>query len=482
MIGLVSYGGYIPRLRLPRKSIVQSMGWFTPALIAVAQGERAFCNWDEDALTMAVAAARDCLAGLDKQKVDALYLGSTSLPYGDRQNAGILGTALNLREDIFSADVTGSQKAGTGALLSGLEAVKAGDRRTALVAASDKRETKASWFHEMWFGDAAASLLVGKDNVIAEFKGSHSISCDFVDHFRDVHRKFDYAWEERWIRDLGYSQILPAAIKALLDKTGVAIGQVSKLAYPCYFKREHADIGKKLGAKPEQLVDNLHEVMGESGVAHPLVQFIAALEGAKPGDKIVLASFGQGCDALLFEVTDAIAKLPARRGVKGSLANRNVVENYAKFLKFRDLINTEMGIRAEADRNHALTVLWRKRKMILGLVGGRCQQCGTRQFPKTEICVNPDCHAYHRQEDCEFADTPAVVKTFTGDLLAVSVDPPAVYGLVQFSEGGRMMADFTDCELKDLKVGQPVSMSFRRRHHDEKRGFTGYFWKAVPQR
>src|SRR4030042_463909 len=122
MIGLVSYGGYIPRLRLPRKSIVQSMGWFTPALITVAQGERAFCNWDEDALTMAVAAARDCLAGMDKQKVDALYLGSTSLPYGDRQNAGILGTALNLREDIFSADVTGSQKAGTGARLNGLPA------------------------------------------------------------------------------------------------------------------------------------------------------------------------------------------------------------------------------------------------------------------------------------------------------------------------------------------------------------------------
>ena len=55
MIGIVSYGGYIPKLRLNRMSIFQSMGWFAPAIIMVAQGERSFCNWDEDTLTMAVS-------------------------------------------------------------------------------------------------------------------------------------------------------------------------------------------------------------------------------------------------------------------------------------------------------------------------------------------------------------------------------------------------------------------------------------------
>jgi len=40
MIGITSYGAYIPRLRLERSAIYQSMGWFAPALIAVAQGER----------------------------------------------------------------------------------------------------------------------------------------------------------------------------------------------------------------------------------------------------------------------------------------------------------------------------------------------------------------------------------------------------------------------------------------------------------
>jgi NAD(P)-dependent dehydrogenase (short-subunit alcohol dehydrogenase family)/uncharacterized OB-fold protein/putative sterol carrier protein len=118
--------------------------------------------------------------------------------------------------------------------------------------------------------------------------------------------------------------------------------------------------------------------------------------------------------------------------------------------------------------------------MILGLVGGRCTECGTPQYPRADICVNPDCGALHSQEDYEFADVPATVRSFTGDMLAVSVDPPAIYGLVQFEGGGRLMADFTDCELSDLKVGMPVKMAFRRHYVDEERGFTGYFWKAVP--
>lgn len=74
MPGITSFGGYIPRLRLDRMAVVQQMGWLAPALITAAQGERSFCNWDEDSITMAVAAARDCLVGVDKRAVDGLYL------------------------------------------------------------------------------------------------------------------------------------------------------------------------------------------------------------------------------------------------------------------------------------------------------------------------------------------------------------------------------------------------------------------------
>jgi len=113
MIGITSYGAYIPRLRLDRMSIFQGIGWLAPAVITVAQGERSFCNWDEDPVTMAVAACRDCLVGMDKKKVDAIYLASTTLPFVDRLNAGIVSTALNLRQDVLAADFTSSLKAST---------------------------------------------------------------------------------------------------------------------------------------------------------------------------------------------------------------------------------------------------------------------------------------------------------------------------------------------------------------------------------
>ncbi len=478
MIGIVSYGGYIPRLRLNRASIYQHIGWLAPGVVTAARGERSFCNWDEDSLTMAVAAARDSLAGQDKQGVDALYLASTTLPFADRLNAGVVATALNLRPAIITADFTSALKAGTTALIAALDAVQAG--KTTLVVAADRREARAASFYEMWFGDGAAALLLGREHVIAEFQGAHSVSYDFVDHYRAAGRRFDYTWEERWVRDEGYARIIPEAITGLLDRLGLTIGQVDRLIYPCVFEREHAGIARAIGARPDQVADNLHAVCGETGAAHPLVMLVRALQEARPGERLVVAGFGQGCDALCFQVTEHITRLPPRAGIIGSLAHKQTTDNYVQFLKFRDLIETEAGIRAEAPDQTALTTLWRKRKMILGLVGGRCTVCGTPQYPQADICVNPACGAWHSQEDYEFADVPATIKSFTGDMLAVSVNPPAIYGIVQFEGGGRLMADLTDCTLDDLRVGMPVQMAFRRHYVDERRGFTGYFWKAIP--
>jgi uncharacterized OB-fold protein len=349
-----------------------------------------------------------------------------------------------------------------------------------LVVAADARETKSAYFHEMWFGDGAAALLMGTENVIAECLGSHSLSVDFVDHYRGSMKKYDYNWEERWIRDEGYSKIIPEVVTGLMEKCKVSADDITKFIFPCFFTREHRGIAKKLGLSG-QLVDNMHDVCGETGTAHSLVMLVQTLEEAQPGDKILVCSFGQGSDAMLFEVTENIKKLPARMGIKGSLANKKEVHEYPKFLKFRDLMETEMGIRAEANKQTAMTILYRKRKFLLGFLGGECQKCGTRQIPSMDICVNPDCGSVKSQVPVEFADTPAIIKTFTGDMLSVSVEPPNIYGMVQFEGGGRILADFSDCELGDVSVGKPVKMAFRKRLYDEKRGFHGYFWKAIPQ-
>jgi uncharacterized OB-fold protein len=333
----------------------------------------------------------------------------------------------------------------------------------------------------MLFGDGAAAVLVGTEGVLAEFEDAYSLSYDFVDHYRGFGKTFDYNWEERWVRDQGYSKILMEAISGFLKKTGLTLERVDKLVFPCPFKAEHAKIAKRLGFFPEKVVDSLHAVCGETGTAHPLLMLASALDQAQPGQRIVLAGFGQGADVLSFVVTDQIRVRGSRHGLTGTLSIKNTLDHYPKFLFFRDLVPKDTGMRSEAPNQTALTVLWRKRKMILGLVGGRCRECGTPQFPKTDICVRPDCNRVSTQEDHPFADLPARVMTYTGDMLSACPDPPAIYGMIQFGGGGRFMADFTDCRLKDIQVGMPVRLSFRKRYHDSNRGFTGYFWKAVPQ-
>lgn len=482
MVGIVSYGGYIPRYRLSRMTVVQNMAWYFPVIMAVAGGEKAVANWDEDAVSMAVAAAYDCMAGKDRKALGGVYLASTTLPFADRLNAGIVAAALNVPENgATNADFAACMKGGTTASLAALDAVASGRASSILVAAADQRRTKMATMFEMFYGDGAAALLFGNKDVIAEFKGSHSINCDFADHYRGSGRDFDYGWEERWVRDEGYGKIIPQAIAGFLKKTGMKIEDFSKIIYPCYFGGTHKDIGKKIGADGAKLQNNLHNNCGDTGTAHPLVMMAAALEDAKPGDKILLASFGQGCDVLAFEVTENIKNLKPRKGIKGSLAHRAEFNNYQKFSKFRDLITADLGIRGEANPNTSLTVLWRKRKFILGLVGGKCTKCGTPQIPLQPVCVNPKCHSVKTFEDYEFADKEGKVLMFTSDLLSASVDPPAVYGMVAFDGGGRTLLDFTDCEASGIKVGMKVKMTFRKRYTDGTRGFTGYFWKAVPQ-
>ncbi|MFC1823257.1 hydroxymethylglutaryl-CoA synthase family protein [Thermodesulfobacteriota bacterium] len=480
MIGITSYGAYIPRLRLDRKAIFKNIGWFNPGIISAAQGERSLCNWDEDSVTMAVGAAMNSLKGLNKQNIEGCYLASTTLPFADRQNAGIMATALSLGEGLVTSDFTSSQSAGTTALITALDGIRGG-KKSILVAASDKRLAKPASMQEMYFGDGAAALTVGDEEVIAEFKGAYSVSYDFVDHYRGSSRQFDYGWEERWIRDEGYSKIIPEAVTGLLKKLGLTMGEIDRMIYPCYFKAIHMKLAKSLGAKPDALVDNMHEICGETGTAHPLLMLASVLENAAPGQKIIVAGFGQGCDALCFEVTDKIGQFKPVSSIGETIEEKLTTDNYTQFLSFQGLLDLDLGIRAEANTQTALTTLWRNRKMILGLIGGKCRDCGTPQFPKQDICVKPECNHVHSQDDYSFTHIPAKVKTFTGDMLAASPSPPTIYGLVQFEGGGRMLSEFTDCDMQDMKVGNPVKMSFRRRLMDKGRGFSGYFWKAVPQ-
>ncbi|HEX4157972.1 MAG TPA: OB-fold domain-containing protein [Rhizomicrobium sp.] len=484
MTGIVSFGGYIPWLRLQRKTVAEANAWYAPALLGAARGERAMANWDEDPITMAVEAGRECLPAPDpligRTFIDAIYLASTTAPFADRLNAGIAARALSLSEAISAMDITGSQRAGLSALTAALAGVDSGRTHSPLVVAGERRKARAASAQELSFGDGAAALVLGRENVIARFLGSHSVTIDFVDHFRTTGETFDYGWEERWIRDEGFAKIVPDAIRGLLDKTRTHGREIAHFILPCPFARMDQQIAARCGIDGARARDNLAGKVGDTGAAHALLMLAHTLEVAQPGEKILLAQFGQGCDAMLFEATDQLALFEPRGRVSRSLARRKEETNYLKFLAFNGLVELEKGMRAEADRKTALTVLQRKNDMLLGLVGGKCRICGTAQFPRTRVCVNPNCNAVDSQEPYSFAEREGTILSWSADFLTYSKAPPNHYGMITFAEGGRFMADITDVEQGQIDSGSRVRLAFRIKDIDEKRGFRRYFWKAVP--
>jgi hydroxymethylglutaryl-CoA synthase len=480
MIGICSYGGYVPRYRLNRMQVYQAMGWMNPGNIANAKGEKAVANFDEDSITMAVAAGLNALNGMDPAKVQGAFMASTTMPYKERLNAGIVATALGLGEDIRTADFSGGLKAGTSALLSAVDAVEAGRLGNVVVTVAESRLGKPASPQELIFGDAAAAFVVGNENVIAEFKGSYSLSYDFVDHYRGKDTTYDRQWEDRWIRDLGFDQFVPQAVNGLLHKLDLKIDDFARVIYDCHYGAARKKLNKVLGIAPEADQSNFQVEIGQSGTAQSLIMLANALETAKPGDKILVVSFGSGCDALCFEATDSISAYQNAGTVSAALSNKAELDNYTKYLVWRDILPGDTGLRSEEDVWTRWSALWRSHKMVLGLWGSKCKKCGTLQLPPQAVCVNKDCGAIGEMEDHRFADKIGNVASFTGDMLAASVNPPAIYGQVEFAGGGKMMFDFTDCNMDELETGMSVALSFRRKYYDAKRDISGYFWKAIP--
>lgn len=470
--GILAYGAYIPQRRLPRKVIADAMAWASPSLKARGKGERAIRAWDEDSLTMAVEAARDCrFDGLGPPA--SLVLASTTLPFADRDNATVIAEALNFDEHISTLDVSASQRAGTAALATALQT-----DGSSLLLAADCRDAKPASALDMQTGHAAAALMIGSgEPLLARCIGQRSISRDLVDHYRAQGERFDYVLDDRWLRDEGFFKIIPETVRALLADTGTEATAIDHAIFPCP-KRVGARLAKVLGLAENAPGDDLAANCGHTGAAHALLLFTQTLQQAKPGEKILLVGFGQGADAFLFETTPKLADYTPRLGVTGHLARRQEETSYLRYLAQQGNVKVDWGHRAEFDNRTAMTAFYRNRDSITGFNGGRCDECGTVQFPKARICVNPECQATDSQVAVSLAGVRGKVKSFTEDWLAISQNPPLQYGNVELEGGGNIFMEFTDCEPGTLAIGMPLEMRFRIKDVDNRRSFTRYFWKA----
>ena len=470
MIGIKSFGAYIPVYRLSASELARAWGG------RGGRGEIAVANYDEDSITMAVEAAIDCLNGMDLAIPDGLYFASTTPPYSEKLSASIVAAATDLRDELFTLDIGNSLRSGTGAVKAACDAIKGGSAKNILVTAADCRLAPPASEFESVFGDGAAAFLIADEDVAVAIEDSYSISSDFVDVWKRADDPYIRTWEDRFILEHGYREKLGIAISALLKKTGLSVKDFAKVVYYAPDARSHQRMIKQLKLAPEQVQAPMFDAVGNTGAAFAPMMLVAALEEAKPGDRILWANYGDGADAFVLQVTDQIEKVRGRRGIKRHLESKMQIHNYEKYVRFRNLMQ------GEADRRpqyiSSLPMIWRDRKQVLPLHGGRCRNCGNIQFPIQRICAY--CQAKDNYEEVRLADKTATVFTFSMDERAVEVDPPRVWTISDFDDGGRIYCTMTDRDTEKIDIGMQVEMTFRKIH--EGAGVHNYFWKCRPVR
>lgn len=468
--GLIASTRYLPRLRLERSEVLAQHRWMAPGLRGLAKGRRTMASWDEDCVTMAVEAARH-LPGAPAGPCE-LTLASTTLPFADRLNSGIVAAAIGLADDAVLRDVASSTRSALSELAAALRRPAGG---STLLLAAERRTPRPASTQEMIQGDGAAGALIGSGRAIAEFVAHRSVHADLVDHFRETGQDHDYGWEERWVRDEGYMKFAVDTLRRCLADARVAAGDIAHFALPAPLPKINEAVAKKLGIAPTAVVSTGHEDGGDLGTAQPLAMLDVALRAAQPGALILVAAFGSGCDALLLRRTGV--PCPGAEPEPGKPET-----SYLKYLSFTGQIDLEWGMRAEMDNKTALTAAWRDHARMAHFEGGRCSACGTVQFPRSALCVNPACRAESQQVRLSLADTPARVLSHTSDFLAYTPHPPFQFGHVDFEGGGRVLMEFADTDAGELKVGLPLRMVYRVKEFDRNRGFRRYFWKATPLR
>ncbi len=467
MAGISSFGAYIPWWRLGP----ETREWG-------AKAEKAVASYDEDSLTMAVAASVNCLTGIDRKSVDGLYFASTTSPYHDKQAAATVATAVDLKPSAFTADFTNTTRAGTVALRAAMDAVKSGSLKNVLVVAADMRPAMARSDFESAFGDGAAALLVSTEGVV-QVEDWLTSNDEILDVWRADNESCVRAWEDRFVVDEGYLKVLSGAVGALAMKKGIGPKDITMAALYAPDAKRHAEMVRRLGLDPKaQVCDPLFATVGNSGAAHALMVLVGALDEAEEGDRILLGNYGNGADVLLLKVSSGIEK--ARKGcsVKAQIGSRKLLDSYETYAKWRQLIDPAPPTRRPPLTGPSAAAYHREVDQNIRLYGAKCESCGCIQYPPQRVCTK--CHAKDKSSPFRFSDRKGEVYTFSMDYLGATLQPPLVIAVVNFDGGGRMLTQMTDRDPNQIKVGIQVEMTFRRLFTAD--GVHNYYWKSKPVR
>ena len=453
--GIVSYGAYLPRHRLARAAIRDTLGQ------GGGKGTRSVAGYDEDTTSMGVEAARKaCWNGSFAPA--SLHFATTALAYADKTNATAVHAALGLDRGVFATDHAASVRSAVGAL-------RAAAADGGLAVLSDVRTGRPGSADEAGGGDGAAAFLFGTGQaVVAEVVGQASATAEFLDRWRAPGEDASSLWEERFGFGIYLPLIQDVAGRALAA-AGVERPDHVVIASP--HTRAARAAAQAFG---DAAVDGVEPVAGNLGAAHAGVQLAEVLDRASAGQTILVLSAADGADAILLRVTEAISASPGGAAALAAF-ERAIDIDYATFLTWRGVLRREPPRRPDPARPEGPPAQ-RASDWKYGFVGSRCRTCARVHVPPQRVCAG--CGAVDAMDPEPMAERRATVSTYTVDRLAYSLSPPVVTAAIDFDGGGRFSCELTDCSPEEIRVGTRVEMTFRRMYTAG--GVHNYFWKARP--
>lgn len=344
MEGIVGYGAYIPRNRIKVEEIAKVWGADAPSYKkGLMLEEKSVPSPDQDTITMSVEASKYALkrALIDPLEIGAVYIGSESHPYAVKPSGTVLAEALGATPEVHTADFEFACKAGTEGMYVVLNLVKSGDVKYGLAVGADTSQGAPGDALEYSAAAGAAAFIFGKENVVAKAVETYSYMTDTPDFWR---REYQYYPQHagRFTGDPAYFKHIIGAAQGIMEKAGMKPSDLDYVIFHQPNGKFPFRVGKMLGFEKKQIEPGwLVNKLGNTYSGSSPLGLTATFDISKPGDKILIVSYGSGAgsDAFIFEVTERIGEVldlaPRTRDMLDN--NKNYID-YGVYAKFRQKI------------------------------------------------------------------------------------------------------------------------------------------------
>lgn len=344
MEGIVGYGAYIPRNRIKVEEIAKVWGADAPSYKkGLMLEEKSVPSPDQDTITMSVEATKNALkrASIDPVEIGAVYVGSESHPYAVKPSGTVLAEAIGATPEVHTADFEFACKAGTEGMYVALSLVKAGEIRYGLAVGADTSQGAPGDALEYSAAAGAAAFIFGKEKVVAEAVETYSYMTDTPDFWR---REYQYYPQHggRFTGDPAYFKHIVGAGKGIMEKAGMKASDFDYVIFHQPNGKFPFRVGKMLGFEKKQIEPGwLVSKLGNTYSGSSPLGLTATLDISKPGDKILIVSYGSGAgsDAFIFEVRDRIEEVKDLAPRTNELLENNInYLEYGEYAKFRQKI------------------------------------------------------------------------------------------------------------------------------------------------